>query len=192
MSSFNMYRIFYVYILNILVPESRCGSAPRSPRTYSDIVLLVNVLQKLDIDSLVSPLGISKIAKILSQKRVINTLLCNISMKLLLLIIVCQYSLCIHISACSCWDYENNLNQCDCLQLVRLLRTWGELTLLVAQNCLCPSLISGLNFCSRAFCTLQMGGGSRPVCRASCSQAHDTQVSLCNLEATEGLDLHLY
>lgn len=64
----------------------------------------------------------------------------------------------------------------------------GELTLLVAQNCLCPSLISGLNFCSRAFCTLQIGGGSRPVCRASCAQTHDTQLRikcLRNLAAAE-------
>lgn len=40
----------------------------------------------------------------------------------------------------------------------------------MAQNCLCPSLISGLNFCNSAFCTLQIGGGSRPVCRANCDQ----------------------
>lgn len=54
----------------ILVPESRCGSAPRSPRADPDIVLLVDILQKLDIDSLVSPLGISKVAKILHKKQV--------------------------------------------------------------------------------------------------------------------------
>lgn len=46
-------------------------------------------------------------------------------------------------------------------------RAPGRLTLLVAQNCRCPSLISGVNFCSRAFWTRQMGGGSRPVCSAS-------------------------
>lgn len=52
------------------IPDSRCGSAPRSSRADSHIVLLVDILQKFDIDSLVSLLGISKIAKILSQKRV--------------------------------------------------------------------------------------------------------------------------
>lgn len=58
-----------------------------------------------------------------------------------------------------------------CLDMqVCFLIAWWELTLLVAQNCLCPSLISGLNFCSSAFCTLQIGGGSRPVCRASWNQ----------------------
>lgn len=52
------------------IPDSRCGSAPRSSRADSHIVLLVDVLQKFDIDSLVSLLGISEIAKILSQKQV--------------------------------------------------------------------------------------------------------------------------
>jgi len=51
------------------IPESRCGSAPRSPRADPDIVLLIDVLQKLDIDSLVSPLGISKVAKVLREKQ---------------------------------------------------------------------------------------------------------------------------
>lgn len=61
-----MYTIFAVK--KTLVPESRCGSAPGSPRADSDVVLFVDVLQKLDIDPLVAPLGISKVAEILSQK----------------------------------------------------------------------------------------------------------------------------
>lgn len=61
-----------IFKWHILIPKSRCGSAPRSPRAHSDIVLLVDILQKLDIDSLVSLLGISKVAKILSQKQVIK------------------------------------------------------------------------------------------------------------------------
>lgn len=49
------------------IPDSRRGSAPRSSRADSHIVLLVDVLQKFDIDPLVSLLGISEIAKILSH-----------------------------------------------------------------------------------------------------------------------------
>lgn len=77
----------------ILVPESRCGSAPRSPRADSDVVLLVDILQKLDIDSLVSPLGISEVAKILSQKQVIKILLYNITTLSVIDNIVCIYIL---------------------------------------------------------------------------------------------------
>lgn len=52
------------------IPDSRCGSAPRSSRADSHIVLLVDILQKFDIDSLVSLFGISEIAQILIQKQV--------------------------------------------------------------------------------------------------------------------------
>lgn len=62
-----MYTIFAIKKKS-LVPESRCGSAPRSPRADPDVVLFVDVLQKLDIDPLVAPLGISEVAEILSQK----------------------------------------------------------------------------------------------------------------------------
>lgn len=61
------------------IPDSRCGSAPRSSRADSHIVLLVDVLQKFDIDPLVSLLGISEIAKILSQKQVKKMLQYNIN-----------------------------------------------------------------------------------------------------------------
>lgn len=88
------------------------------------------------------------------------------------------------------WDSVKSPNKRDSSGVVGSLETWGELTLLVAQNCLCPSLISGLNFCSSAFCTLQMGGGSRPVCRASCAQTN-TQVSFCNSAATEEITFQL-
>lgn len=57
-------------ILKWRIPDSRRGSAPRSSRADSHIVLLVDVLQKFDIDPLVSLLGISEIAKILSQEQV--------------------------------------------------------------------------------------------------------------------------
>lgn len=140
-------------ILMWWLPDSRCGSAPRSSRADSHIVLLVDVLQKFDIDPLVSLLGISEIAKILSQKQVKKML---------------QYNINTHTHTQS-FKYWAMMWQCECFQVCFLI-AWWELTLLVAQNCLCPSLISGLNFCSSAFCTLQIGGGSRPVCRANCNQ----------------------
>lgn len=52
----------------VMVPVSRSGPAPWSPRAHSDVVLFVDVLQKLHIYSLVPPLSISKVAKILNQK----------------------------------------------------------------------------------------------------------------------------
>lgn len=61
------------------IPDSRCGSAPRSSRADSHIVLLVDILQKFDIDSLVSLFGISEIAQILSQKQVKKMLKYNIN-----------------------------------------------------------------------------------------------------------------
>lgn len=64
----------------ILAPESRCGSAPRSPGTDSDIVLLVDVFQELHVDPLVTSFGISKVAEILRNKHKGATLLrCNIA-----------------------------------------------------------------------------------------------------------------
>lgn len=72
MAEFNIYRVSVRQI-----PEGRCCSAPRSPRADPYVVLLVHILQKFDINSLVSLLGITKVSKILSQKQVIKMLLCN-------------------------------------------------------------------------------------------------------------------
>lgn len=52
----------------ILAPESRSRSAPWSPGADSDVVLLVDVLQELDVDPLVTSFGISEVAKILWRK----------------------------------------------------------------------------------------------------------------------------
>lgn len=110
----------------ILAPESRRGSAPRSPGADSDVVLLVDVLQELDVNPLVASLGISEVAQILRRKhRGATLLLRNIAYK--------------HMNGT---DIKTFVYYCA----VFSCGLEGELTLLVAQNCLCPSLISGLNF----------------------------------------------
>lgn len=53
------------------------------------------------------------------------------------------------------------------VSLEKLIESNILLTLFVAANSLCPSRISGTNFCNKAFCTFQIAGGSFPIFKAS-------------------------
>lgn len=57
------------------------------------------------------------------------------------------------------------MNTDVCLELSEI--STDSLTLLVAENTRFPSLSSGMNFCSKAFCTFQMAGGSTPAFRVT-------------------------
>lgn len=70
------------------------------------------------------------------------------------------------------------MTRVDIFETVRHLRVHLFLTLFVAEKTLFPSLSSGTNFCSRAFCTFQMAGGSLPAIIVTWTQAAQSTLSL--------------